>query len=87
MPFLFAQAVNAGGESAGLKAVFITLAVEQTQLTKGAVDENVATLIPDSRTGVADDFPAKTVDAFIEIGTTRVKVVTPEGAAAEKAKA
>lgn len=60
--------------------------IQKRELTAGTFYKHMTALFLQGETCVSEHFTAKTVNTFVEIGTTGIKIVMPEWAATEKTK-
>lgn len=60
--------------------------IQKGELTAGAFYKHMTALFVQGETCVSEYFTAKTVNTFVEIGTTGIKIVMPERTATEKTK-
>ena len=84
--FFTVQAVQTCTQATGFQVILTPGTIQKSQLTTGAFHKDMTTLFFQGGTCVSEHFTAKTINTFVEIGTTRIKVVMPERAVTEKAK-
>lgn len=60
--------------------------IQKKELTMGAFYKHMTALFLQGETYVSEHFTAKTVNTFVEIGTTRIKIVIPKRTTPERTK-
>lgn len=74
------------GQMTAFQTVLVITPIKDMHPAAGTVKEDMAAMFLQARTAQTDNITAKTVDTFIKIGTTGIKIVGPERTAAEKPK-